>query len=415
MELYDQDPQGNRLPPGMFWRNGTYHVSVMIDKRRYKKSTERQDFKSALRRYNELMTLWKDGARGWNVTCPTFKDFFEKTYRPTFTINKTPLKRSDPRDIKYRDDQLVQYALHPVWGFGHRLLNEVTPSSATGWTNKRRQVRWSKKKGGTTYETHEGTVTREVAFLRAVFQKAVEDDLIGKNPFQNVETEPYEQRDRVLTLEEQAKLEAVMSSRWRRAMLFLVNTGLRLEECRGIDEKTDLDFIKRTVRVTRKTRGKKKRIQNVPLLPDAWVSDPTRQDPLDIIQEQLTEDGQLWHQNPQRFNEVMQESCIKAGVDWQKFNPDTGRSDTVSPHCLRHTFATRALQAKANIYVVSQILGHASVKTTEKHYAHLVSEDLATLMAGIAIVATVPPTAAAAPGTLPFRLRSSGAARGGRS
>jgi integrase len=41
-------------------------------------------------------------------------------------------------------------------------------------------------------------------------------------------------------------------------------------------------------------------------------------------------------------------------------------------HTFRHTFATRLLQAGVPIYTVSKLLGHASVKTTEKHYGHLV-------------------------------------------
>jgi integrase len=48
----------------------------------------------------------------------------------------------------------------------------------------------------------------------------------------------------------------------------------------------------------------------------------------------------------------------------------------VHPHVLRHTFATRYLAGGSDIYILSKILGHASVTMTERVYAHLLKEDL---------------------------------------
>ena len=58
-----------------------------------------------------------------------------------------------------------------------------------------------------------------------------------------------------------------------------------------------------------------------------------------------------------------------------------------SPHTLRHTFATEYLKAGGNIYKLSRMLGHSTIKTTER-YLHLQTADLAeehqrlTLLAG---------------------------------
>jgi len=49
----------------------------------------------------------------------------------------------------------------------------------------------------------------------------------------------------------------------------------------------------------------------------------------------------------------------------------------LSPHSLRHTYATRALEAGASIYDVSKALGHSSVMVTERNYAHVVPSDAA--------------------------------------
>ncbi|MCK4998032.1 MAG: tyrosine-type recombinase/integrase, partial [Anaerohalosphaera sp.] len=46
------------------------------------------------------------------------------------------------------------------------------------------------------------------------------------------------------------------------------------------------------------------------------------------------------------------------------------------PHALRHYFATRLLLKGVNMKIVSMLLGHTSVKTTEKVYIHIMPDDL---------------------------------------
>lgn len=52
-----------------------------------------------------------------------------------------------------------------------------------------------------------------------------------------------------------------------------------------------------------------------------------------------------------------------------------GIKDKVTPHTLRHSFATNFLQNNGNMRYLADLLGHASLETTQM-YAHVVNNDL---------------------------------------
>jgi integrase len=81
--------------------------------------------------------------------------------------------------------------------------------------------------------------------------------------------------------------------RFQRFVRFALGTGCRLDEIRGIDSTSDIDWIRGTVHVI----GKFRKERDVPMQPDARAA----------LEEQLQEDGKLWKQNPQRLREVLAE------------------------------------------------------------------------------------------------------------
>ena len=59
----------------------------------------------------------------------------------------------------------------------------------------------------------------------------------------------------------------------------------------------------------------------------------------------------------------------------KKYAKEAGIQKNVTPHVIRHTFATHMIQNDADILIVKTILGHAKLSTTQL-YTHLTKKDL---------------------------------------
>ena len=80
--------------------------------------------------------------------------------------------------------------------------------------------------------------------------------------------------------------------------------------------------------------------------------------------------GKAGRLTPRRFAQVLDEAAADAGIDPER----------VSPHVLRHAFATHLLEGGADLRVVQKLLGHADIGTTQI-YTHVASDRLREVVA----------------------------------
>ena len=145
----------------------------------------------------------------------------------------------------------------------------------------------------------------------------------------------------------------------------LYSSGLRLSELTGLAQ-DDVNVRDATVRVTGK--GAKTRI--VPVgshalaALEAWLAGARRARPR-RARRRCSSAGTAARLGPRAVQARLKQWALKLGL-----------ADKVHPHALRHSFASHLLQSSGDLRAVQEMLGHASISTTQV-YTHLDFQHLA--------------------------------------
>ena len=216
------------------------------------------------------------------------------------------------------------------------------------------------------------SMARKLASLRTFFQYCIRQGYVAANPAKEVATPRIPKRiprfltvDEVFALLRQPADDGALGRRDRAILELLYASGLRVGELVGLNT-ADTDLDARTVRVLGK--GRKERI--VPMGEKAvgaiagYLVHRTS-----LLPEGAEELALFVNRRGGRLTARSIERLLA------KYIRRSGLQKTVTPHVLRHTFATHLLGAGADMRGIQELLGHASLSTTQK-YTHVSIENM---------------------------------------
>lgn len=216
------------------------------------------------------------------------------------------------------------------------------------------------------------SVSRKLACIRSFFKFLIRENIISTNPALNIATPKRDKRlPKFLDVEEVTKLlEAPVKNTWeerrdKSILETLYSSGLRVSELVGLNH-DDMDFFSGLVRV--RGKGKKERI--VPLGP---VAGKAIQNYLDKKPPRDSDSGTKRPLFVNRSGGRLTDRSVRRMI--LKYGRRIALKKEVSPHILRHSFATHMLDRGADLRSVQELLGHENLSTTQI-YTHVTTKKL---------------------------------------
>jgi integrase len=237
----------------------------------------------------------------------------------------------------------------------------------------RRRLAESGRRGG---KRSASTVNAFHAVLRAAFNYAVDGDQLDRNPFARVKMErPNNKRDRVLTVDEYARLLAGCAPYLRDLVELAWETGARREELESLTWR-QVSIEQKTIRLEQTKNGEDRTVplseRAEEILRSAWGSRKGR-----VIRR--GDEGKVFLHIPS----IPAGSTVWRGVGRTKigFNSACRRAkiEDFRFHDLRHCFVSRKRAQGVPDHVIRAIVGHKTPSMTDRYTTVAAAEMLAAV------------------------------------
>ncbi len=222
------------------------------------------------------------------------------------------------------------------------------------------------------------TVARKLAALRTFFRYLVRRGEMTEDPVAAIRSPRVERRlpncltlTQVESLLDRPDLSTFTGLRDRAAMELLYSAGLRSAELVALDH-DDVDLDQAVLRA--RGKGRKERLN------------PIGRHAVDAVRAYAQ--AKRLHQDRARFHPTALFLNARGGRlttrsvrrILARYATDAGLAGQVTPHTLRHSFATHLLSRGADLRVVQELLGHENLSTTQ-NYTHLALDELSAAYA----------------------------------
>lgn len=324
---------------GLVKRGNVWWMSFTYEGRQIRKSTETSDKRLAEAILGKVKVQIVEGK------------YFDKPKEDPKTFSELMeryLREHASRRAHYR--RSVNMVNNLKTFFGNPKLHQVTPKLIVAFKNKRYAD-----------GVMPATINRELALLKKAFNLACREwEWTRDNPVCRVSMEREQNtRDRWLTEADEQRLLGAATPWIKELIIFAIHTGMRRGEILGLTW-AGVDFARRTVTVFRSKNGERRTI-------------PMNQTVLDLLSEKYAKrssGSELVFAS--RTETLLDGSNLRRGFTSAL---KAAKIENLHFHDLRHTFATRLVQAGVDLYKVQRLLGHKSPIMTQR-YAHHFPESL---------------------------------------
>lgn len=394
MAEYRKDPKGRVLRKGESLRKDGRYEYKYTDPLGKRRCVYANDLAKLREKEDEVIRDQLDGLRTYVDGMATLNQAFDRHINLKKNIRNTT-----------RANYIYMYDRYVRDTFGKKKLNDIVSSDVKLFYNILIEE----------YELEVSTVDSIHTIIHPVFDMAVNDDVIRKNPsdgaMKDIKKSKGKKKRFALTRPQQKAFlkfveESEVYCKWKPVFVFMLGTGVRAGELTGL-KWVDLDFEKRLIYIRqivvydyiRSTEGDGNSYsvsdpktnagkRTIPMLDEVYEAlQQINEDQKKTGRNKAVIDGHkgfvfknrdgnclIGHNINKVISRIVNDYNNKEEIEAAKQKREPLLLPDFSCHILRHTFATRLCEAESNLKVIQSIMGHENIETTLDIYAEATEE-----------------------------------------